>query len=110
MRLCMMCSICGSMYLHNKGLEACGPGRPYAGIGEAIQVQRRIKDSISSKLSFTFLLQEYCKKEEGGRFKPVPAFTGHGIGSYFHGPPGTMLTPLMNPPTLSEPFFDNAST
>jgi len=49
------------------GLEACGPGRPYAGIGEAIQ--------------------EYCKKEESGRFKPVPAFTGHGIGTYFHGPP-----------------------
>ena len=37
------------------------------------------------------LLQEYCKKEEGGRFKPVPAFTGHGIGSYFHGPPGRHL-------------------
>ena len=36
-------------------------------------------------------LQEYCKKEEGGRFKPVPAFTGHGIGTYFHGPPGELL-------------------
>ena len=36
-------------------------------------------------------LQEYCKKEEGGRFKPVPAFTGHGIGTYFHGPPGEFL-------------------
>ena len=36
-------------------------------------------------------LQEYCKKEESGRFKPVPAFTGHGIGTYFHGPPGELL-------------------
>lgn len=54
----------GALYA---GLDACGPGKPWAGVGQAIQ--------------------EYCGREAGGRFRPVPAFTGHGIGEYFHGPP-----------------------
>lgn len=46
------------------GIEQCGPGKPFAGIGAAIESYLR-----------------------GTRYKVVPAFTGHGIGKYFHGPP-----------------------
>ena len=97
---------CPQLKFALQGLEACGPGRPYAGIGEAIQVlwllwlgllqcspsQRQPqKKHCSICRIWTQSLQEYCKKEESGRFKPVPAFTGHGIGTYFHGPPGGLL-------------------
>jgi len=46
------------------GLDQCGPGKPFSGIGNAIE--------------------NYLKRTE---FLPVPSFTGHGIGQYFHGPP-----------------------
>jgi len=46
------------------GLDQCAPGKPIAGIGKAIEKYLR-----------------------WSRFKVVPAFTGHGIGEYFHGPP-----------------------
>ncbi|KAF8076900.1 methionyl aminopeptidase [Lyophyllum atratum] len=46
------------------GIKACGPGRPYKGIGKAIHELTRHTDySISSQ------------------------FTGHGIGTVFHRPP-----------------------
>jgi len=47
-----------------KGIEQCSPGNTFAGIGEVIE----------NFLSTT-------------QFKVIPAFTGHGIGTYFHGPP-----------------------
>merc|ERR1719193_2053786 len=46
------------------GIDQCGPGKTFSGIGAAIQ------DFISKT-----------------RFSVVPVFTGHGIGQYFHGPP-----------------------
>lgn len=46
------------------GVSACGPGRPFSGVGGAIEAYARRKG-----------------------FRVVPAFTGHGIGQYFHGPP-----------------------
>lgn len=46
------------------GISACKPGRPFSIIGKVI---------------------EQIAKEKG--FAIVPAFIGHGIGSYFHGPP-----------------------
>jgi len=48
----------------HEGIEQCGPGKPFTGIGAAIE--------------------EYL---QGTQYKVVPAFTGHGIGKYFHGPP-----------------------
>ncbi|XP_023339398.1 methionine aminopeptidase 1D, mitochondrial [Eurytemora carolleeae] len=46
------------------GIQQCGPGKPFSGIGKAVE-----------NLLY------------GTRFRVVPAFTGHGIGRYFHGPP-----------------------
>ena len=46
------------------GLEECGPDKPFAGIGEKIE--------------------EHAEKHG---YSVVPMFIGHGIGSYFHGPP-----------------------
>ena len=46
------------------GIDQCGPGQQFCGVGGA--VQKYVRD-------------------EG--FNIIPAFTGHGIGSYFHGPP-----------------------
>lgn len=46
------------------GIRACGPGRPFKGIGEAIHsLTRHSNFSVSSQ------------------------FTGHGIGTRFHRPP-----------------------
>ncbi|XP_055711563.1 methionine aminopeptidase 1D, mitochondrial isoform X2 [Phlebotomus papatasi] len=47
-----------------KGIEACGPNKRFSGIGRAIESHAR----------------EH-------KFTVIPAFIGHGIGSYFHGPP-----------------------
>jgi len=46
------------------GIDQCGPGRRFCDIGGAVQ--------------------KYVR-EQG--YNVVPAFTGHGIGDYFHGPP-----------------------
>ena len=45
-------------------ISICQPGRPYNNIGAVI---------------------ETCARKHG--FRVVPAFTGHGIGEFFHGPP-----------------------
>lgn len=47
-----------------EGLAQCGPGKPFSKIGTAVE-----------------------KHAAKRGFKVVPAFTGHGIGKYFHGPP-----------------------
>ena len=65
-------------YFDFSGWACCTPSHPWT--------QKSMVCSIWNQS-----LQEYCKKEESGRFKPVPAFTGHGIGTYFHGPPGELL-------------------
>ena len=46
------------------GVKACGPGVEFRTIGAVIQ-----------------------SHAESQGFQVVPAFTGHGIGSFFHGPP-----------------------
>ncbi|KAK5648860.1 hypothetical protein RI129_003752 [Pyrocoelia pectoralis] len=46
------------------GIEVCKPGESFSSIGSAIQ-----------------------KKAKELKFSVVPAFIGHGIGKYFHGPP-----------------------
>ena len=48
----------------NKAIEVCGPGRPFNVIGEVI---------------------ENCATAAG--YSVCRRFIGHGIGSYFHGPP-----------------------
>lgn len=46
------------------GINACGPGRPFNGIGRAIhEIVRNSRHSV------------------------CPAFAGHGIGTVFHRPP-----------------------
>jgi len=62
------------------GVRACGPGKPWAGIGGAIQ--------------------DFLEEEAGGKFRPVPAFTGHGIGTYFHGPPDILACRNTYPGTM----------
>jgi len=52
------------------GLDCCRPGAPFCTIGDAI----------------------YRHAFKSG-FTVVPAFTGHGIGSYFHGPPDVYHVP-----------------
>ncbi|GAB0099752.1 Methionine aminopeptidase [Sergentomyia squamirostris] len=48
----------------HRGIEACGPDKMFSGIGKAIQTHaKRHKMTV------------------------IPDFIGHGIGSYFHGPP-----------------------
>ncbi|XP_037957551.1 methionine aminopeptidase 1D, mitochondrial [Teleopsis dalmanni] len=47
-----------------KCIELCAPGVPFSAIGR--------------------LITQYCKEKDLG---VLPAFSGHGIGSYFHGPP-----------------------
>jgi methionyl aminopeptidase len=51
------------------GIGACGPGRPFSGIGKAIQ-------SIACARGFSVSSQ----------------FTGHGIGTAFHRPPWILHT------------------
>merc|ERR550525_194950 len=48
----------------HEGISQCAPGKQFSEIGEAIE------HFVSST-----------------RLSVVPAFTGHGIGRYFHGPP-----------------------
>jgi len=48
----------------DKAVQICEPGRPFNHLGAVI---------------------ETCARSHG--FKVVPAFIGHGIGEYFHGPP-----------------------
>jgi methionyl aminopeptidase len=45
-------------------IQCCGPNQPFCFIGKKIS--------------------RFAKKK---RLNVVPAFTGHGIGSFFHGPP-----------------------
>ena len=65
-------------YFDFSGWACCPPSHPWTQ-----------KSIVCSRWNQS--LQKYCQKEESGRFKPVPAFTGHGIGTYFHGPPGELL-------------------
>jgi len=62
------------------GLDACGPGRYFHNIGEAI----------------------YRHAWKNG-FNIVSSFTGHGIGSYFHGPPDVYHVPNPWYPPIMEP-------
>lgn len=48
----------------DRAISECGPGVPFARIGEVCDVEARMAG-----------------------FSIVPVFIGHGIGSYFHGPP-----------------------
>ena len=47
------------------GIEQCGPDKHFRDIGGAIE--------------------SFVQQHEG--FRVIPAFTGHGIGTFFHGPP-----------------------
>ncbi len=64
------------------GIEACGPGRPFRNIGS--------------------LIYEHARKYG---FNVVPVFIGHGIGSYFHGPPDIYHFPSKYPGKLVKSFF-----
>lgn len=46
------------------GIDQCGPGKRFSAIGGSIE-----------------------KYVSGQGYRVIPAFTGHGIGEYFHGPP-----------------------
>lgn len=48
----------------NRAIQVCGPGQPLREIGRVISI-------VADQAGFTV----------------VPSFCGHGIGSYFHGPP-----------------------
>jgi methionyl aminopeptidase len=56
------------------GLDSCGPGKKFSQIGVAI---------------------DKCARSAG--FTVVPAFTGHGVGAYFHGPPDIYHVPNTYP-------------
>ena len=43
-----------------------------------------ISDYLFFHLGIGNAIENYLKRTE---FLPVPSFTGHGIGQYFHGPP-----------------------
>lgn len=59
----------------SQGISICGPGVPLKEIGFAI-------DKLARSSGFTV----------------VPAFLGHGIGDYFHGPPDIYHTSKLNNP------------
>lgn len=63
-----------------KGIEACGPGKSFADIGEAI---------------------ELCVIRSG--HSVVGSITGHGIGQYFHGPPIIFHSSLHHYPGIMKP-------
>lgn len=63
-----------------KGIEACGPGNSFTNIGEAIDSHAR----------------------QNGH-SVVPSITGHGIGTYFHGPPVIFHSPLHSYPGVMKP-------
>ena len=60
------------------GIEQCGPGEKFSSIGNAVQ------DFVTSQ-----------------GLSVVPAFTGHGIGSYFHGPPDIFACRNSYPGTMT---------
>lgn len=51
-------------HCRDEAIRACGPGRPFNIIGEIVSLIA-----------------------EGGDCEVIPNFCGHGIGTYFHGPP-----------------------
>ena len=61
------------------GIDACGPGRPFRDIGS--------------------LIYEHARKYG---FNVVPVFIGHGIGTYFHGPPDIYHFPSKYPGKLTK--------
>lgn len=63
-----------------KGIEACGPGKSFLGIGKAIEI-------IALK----------------SNHHVVPSITGHGIGTYFHGPPVIFHSTLLHYPGIMKP-------
>ena len=63
------------------GVEQCGPGQRFSSIGESIPHSNlRSTNSLSPGAA----IQDYVTEQ---RLAVVPAFTGHGIGRHFHGPP-----------------------
>jgi len=64
----------------DKGIQACGPGKPFADIGKAIEIH-----AIQNGHSV------------------VPSITGHGISTYFHGPPIIFHSSLYHYPGTMEP-------
>jgi len=66
-----------SMY---KGIEACGPGKGFSDIGRAIELYVR---------------------QHGHNV--VSNITGHGIGTYFHGPPVIFHSTLHSYPGIMKP-------
>ncbi|KAE9539389.1 hypothetical protein AGLY_004641 [Aphis glycines] len=62
------------------GIEACGPGKSFADIGRAIELYARQHD-----------------------LSVVPSITGHGIGTYFHGPPTIFHSTLHVYPGVMKP-------
>lgn len=62
------------------GIAVCGPGRSFTDIGKAIE-----------KVAF----------QNGHRV--VPSITGHGIGTYFHGPPMIFHSSLHSYPGIMKP-------
>lgn len=66
-----------SMY---SGIAACGPGKSFTDIGKAI---------------------EKVALQNGHRV--VPSITGHGIGTYFHGPPVIFHSSLYSYPGIMKP-------
>ncbi|CAI6361758.1 unnamed protein product [Macrosiphum euphorbiae] len=66
-----------SMY---KGIEACGPGKGFSDIGRAIELYAR---------------------QHGHNV--VSSITGHGIGTYFHGPPVIFHSTLHSYPGIMKP-------
>jgi len=63
-----------------RGIEACGPGKRFEDIGQAIELHA-IKN----------------------RHSVVSSITGHGIGTYFHGPPIIFHSTLHHYPGKMEP-------
>jgi len=63
-----------------RGIEACGPGKSFTGIGEAIE--------------------SYARQNN---HSVVPSISGHGIGTYFHGPPIIYHTSLYPYPGTMKP-------
>ncbi|XP_060850577.1 methionine aminopeptidase 1D, mitochondrial [Rhopalosiphum padi] len=63
-----------------KGIEACGPGKSFADIGRAIELFAR---------------------EHG--YSVASSITGHGIGTYFHGPPTIFHSTMYSYPGVMKP-------
>lgn len=63
-----------------RGIKACGPGVSFSAIGEAIEFHAVRNDH-----------------------KVLSNITGHGIGTYFHGPPMIFHTSINEYPGVMEP-------